>query len=590
MNTLLQAKLDELKSMQKGECWYIVKQETSFVDLCYLVSFLQEYQSNPSNNQNLEQFIKNKAEQFNQSSGLGITTTHRALRVAVFFGLISNANKYENTQITPIYNEIKQRCNGQFENVPSYQDIIQNQIEKMFISSDIDEEYEGVRSDYRLYPVILLYKILLELHLSGQEAKISDFEYKYFVATTKTFEGFLETLLLIKSLRQENNFTLIETQFSQNKEKVDNRLIQTLKQLETLDFNESGFIKLKAERIKEIAEKLYIFEQNPNSFNKGDYNQFLQSNTPLISLSNNNRQIAQNLLLYGVAGVGKSHTISKIVGNNEQFVERIVFHPDYLNADFVGQIMPVIKKDNKDNNEITYEFKAGAFTKILKKAINDRSNHYYLVIEEINRGNAPAIFGEIFQLLDRNENGESSYKIAHEMVAKLVFDDKDRAIFIPSNLTILATMNTADQNVFTLDTAFQRRWTMRMIENNIQECHYKDDVILDTGITWERFNTVINNFILQTNKDSLSSEDKRLGAYFVRQDELTLPENIENGIAFAEKVIKYLWDDVFKFNKSALFDSQFNALDNVLSDFKNKTEFHRFDIFNAEIRNQLKQG
>lgn len=585
MNTLLQAKLDELKSMQKGECWYIVKQETSFVDLCYLVGFLQEYQSNPSNNQNLEQFIKNKAEQFNQSSGLGITTTHRALRVAVFFGLISNANKYENAQITPIYNEIKQRCNGQFENVSSYQDIIQNQIEKMFISSDIDEEYEEVRSEYRLYPVMLLYKILLELHLSGQEAKISDFEYKYFVATTKKFEGFLDTLLLIQSLCKETNPASIEKQFIAYKDKVDNRLIQALKQLETLDFNESGFIKLKAERIKEIAEKLYIFEQNPNSFNKGDYNQFLQSNTPLISLSNNNRQIAQNLLLYGVAGVGKSHTISKIVGNNEQFVERIVFHLDYLNTDFVGQIMPTMKDD-----KIIYDFKAGSFTKILKKAIDNPSNHYYLVIEEINRGNAPAIFGEIFQLLDRNENGESSYKISHEMIAKAIFDKENKPIYIPNNLTILATMNTADQNVFTLDTAFQRRWTMRMIENNIQECHYKDDVILDTGITWEQFNTVINNFILQTNKDSLSSEDKRLGAYFVRQDELKLPENMENGIAFAEKVIKYLWDDVFKFNKSALFDSQFNALDNVLNYFKTKTEFHRFEIFNEDISNQLKQG
>lgn len=299
----------------------------------------------------------------------------------------------------------------------------------------------------------------------------------------------------------------------------------------------------------------------------------------------NTHQKAQNILFYGVAGVGKSHTISKIVGNNEQFVERIVFHPDYLNTDFVGQIMPTMQ-----NGQIVYDFKAGSFTKILKKAIDNPSNHYYLVIEEINRGNAPAIFGEIFQLLDRNENGESSYKIAHEMIAKAVFDNENKPIYIPSNLTILATMNTADQNVFTLDTAFQRRWTMRMIENNIQECHYKDDVVLDTGITWERFNTVINNFILQTNKDSLSSEDKRLGAYFVRQDELKLPENMENGIAFAEKVIKYLWDDVFKFNKSALFDSQFNALDNVLNYFKTKTESHRFEIFNEDIRNQLKQG
>lgn len=382
-----------------------------------------------------------------------------------------------------------------------------------------------------------------------------------------------ELLKALKGKDLDNNFTI----------KYDGQFIQkTAGDLNAAVFGQTLYSGLDIKKIINIFEFDIVDEFKFNSifyFDNDIKEQLLSTH-----------QKAQNLLLYGVAGVGKSHTISKIIGNNEQFVERIVFHPDYLNADFVGQIMPVIKKDNKDNNEITYEFKAGAFTKILKKAINDRSNHYYLVIEEINRGNAPAIFGEIFQLLDRNENGESSYKISHEMIAKAVFDNENKPIYIPNNLTILATMNTADQNVFTLDTAFQRRWTMRMIENNIQECHYKDDVILDTGITWERFNTVINNFILQTNKDSLSSEDKRLGAYFVRQDELTLPENMENGIAFAEKVIKYLWDDVFKFNKSVLFDSKFNALDNLLSDFKHKTEFQRFEIFNEDIRNQLKQG
>lgn len=296
---------------------------------------------------------------------------------------------------------------------------------------------------------------------------------------------------------------------------------------------------------------------------------------------------AKNLLLYGVAGSGKSHAINKIIGNSSQYTERIVFHPDYLNTDFIGQIMPIMQ-----NNQIIYDFKIGPFTKILKKAINDHINHYYLVIEEINRGNAPAIFGEIFQLLDRNENGESSYRISHEMIAKAVFDDENKAIFIPNNLTILATMNTADQNVFTLDTAFQRRWTMRMIENHIDECHYKDEFILDTGITWGVFNTVINDFILEVNKDTLSSEDKRLGAYFIRQDELKkpTPNNIEEGTPFSEKVIKYLWDDVFKFNKYVLFDSEFNSLDKTLKFFNNNEKISRFDIFNEDVRNKLKQG
>lgn len=98
-------------------------------------------------------------------------------------------------------------------------------------------------------------------------------------------------------------------------------------------------------------------------------------------------------------------------------------------------------------------------------------------------------------------------------MAKEIFDDPNKTIFIPNNLSILATMNTADQNVFTLDTAFQRRWTMRMIENNIKDCGYKDVPVLDTGVSWQQFNTVINEHILEVNKDTLSSEDKRLGAF-----------------------------------------------------------------------------
>lgn len=297
-------------------------------------------------------------------------------------------------------------------------------------------------------------------------------------------------------------------------------------------------------------------------------------------------QKGANILLYGVAGVGKSYNINKITGEDETYIERIVFHPDYLNTDFVGQILPKVN----DNGKIDYQFKAGSFTKILKKAINDPSHHYYLVIEEINRGNAPAIFGEIFQLLDRKDEGSSSYRISHDLMAKEIFDDPSKTIFIPNNLSILATMNTADQNVFTLDTAFQRRWTMRMIENNIENCGYKDVPVLDTGVSWQQFNTVINEHILEVNKDTLSSEDKRLGAFFVRADELKLPDDLNNGIPFAEKVIKYLWDDVFKFNKSALFKSELNSLDKVLREFKNKQGFSRFDIFNDDIQSKLKQG
>lgn len=162
--------------------------------------------------------------------------------------------------------------------------------------------------------------------------------------------------------------------------------------------------------------------------------------------------IGKNILLYGVPGSGKSFTIKQEYCNDEERLERLVFHPDYTNSDFVGQILPIVSE-----GIVTYEFKPGPFTRLLKKAYKNPEIEFFLIIEEINRGNAPAIFGEIFQLLDRNDKGASEYGISNADLAKIIYDNEDLKVRIPSNITIICTMNTSDQNVFTLDTAFQRR-------------------------------------------------------------------------------------------------------------------------------------
>lgn len=214
-----------------------------------------------------------------------------------------------------------------------------------------------------------------------------------------------------------------------------------------------------------------------------------------LGLDNQSKNVAQikeelrkttgeNILLYGVPGAGKSWTIQHEYCDDEKCMERLVFHPDYMYSDFVGQILPIVKKDDEGKEKVRYEFKPGPFTKILKKAYEDPEHSYYLVIEEINRGNAPAIFGEIFQLLDRMDEdkegfkkGTSEYGITNENVALEVYGDADRKVRIPANLSILGTMNTSDQNVFTLDTAFQRRWIMRMIKNSFTNHKYADNKI-----------------------------------------------------------------------------------------------------------------
>lgn len=165
----------------------------------------------------------------------------------------------------------------------------------------------------------------------------------------------------------------------------------------------------------------------------------------------------KNIILYGVPGSGKSYTLQRDYCNDNSVVEKIVFHPDYSYSDFVGQIMPSVD----DSGIVSYKFNPGPFTNILKKAYHNPQTKHVLVIDEINRGNAPAIFGEIFQLLDRLKHdkdgfkkGSSEYAINNTDIANIVHNDKNASIRIPSNLWIIATMNTSDQNVFTLDTAF----------------------------------------------------------------------------------------------------------------------------------------
>lgn len=303
-----------------------------------------------------------------------------------------------------------------------------------------------------------------------------------------------------------------------------------------------------------------------------------------------------NVILYGVPGAGKSWTIE-----NEYCVgcggkERLVFHPDYTYADFVGQILP---KVDIETGEVTYKFVAGPFTKIVKEAYENPDKEFFLIIEEINRGNAPAIFGDVFQLLDRDSNGQSAYGITHADMARIIYGNENHEVRVPSNMSILATMNTSDQNVFTLDTAFQRRWHMRLIENVFKKDESEDvkkfaeTKIMDTTVTWETFCTKLNEIILNRNVGMTSAEDKRLGTHFITAGDLvyipnpsTMKDHIQNS-RFAEKVIKYLWDDAFKFSRDEIFNSANNSLEKVIKSFMQAQANERFNIFVENIKNDL---
>ena len=330
------------------------------------------------------------------------------------------------------------------------------------------------------------------------------------------------------------------------------------------------------------------------------------------------------IIYYGVPGCGKSNKIKELLQNvSEKNKVRVVFHPEYTNADFIGQILP------KVNGHVTYEFTAGPFAQIIKKAYLNPNEKFYLVIEEINRGNAAAIFGDTFQLLDRLKAGEtdslgndssnanvntftegwSQYFVqnddVNEYIRKAVRADDGKyedstenvlaeieingihftantAIRLPPNLSILATMNTSDQNVFTLDNAFQRRFDMELIRNEFDmtkdavRVQY-DSEIDDTGITWGKFWTWINSKITAMLKGLSSTEDKRIGVWFVSNVNGKIDDKI-----FAEKVLKYLWDDVFKFKRKDIFADEIDTLEKLIDKFEKAEGAARFDVFKKD--------
>ena len=396
--------------------------------------------------------------------------------------------------------------------------------------------------------------------------------------------NFTDTIEEIKNYRKTNELELP----SEAQKYTDAKPIMILERWGFLQEKTDSTAIKKIIISPDVLEKFRLRLRNLKIYNVDMNVSSLYSESSYIEDNSERQKGGTNIILYGVPGAGKSWTIKKDYVSDFTFAERILFHPDYTYSDFVGQLLPILNKDNT----IEYEFVAGPFTKILKKAIFDPSHMYYLIIEEINRGNAPAIFGDVFQLLDRDEDGNSEYFITNTDIAKKVYSDENHNVFLPSNLSILCTMNTSDQNVFTLDTAFQRRWTMHLIQNvfhdDEKDRKLSQTKILDSSISWELFITEINKIIVEC-IETTSTEDKRIGTHFLKIEDLQYKDNDKKQNAkFAEKVIKYLWDDVFKYSRELVFDiDRFRSLDEIIVFFLEETGNKRFLVFKENIFNRL---
>ena len=326
------------------------------------------------------------------------------------------------------------------------------------------------------------------------------------------------------------------------------------------------------------------------------------------SFENNLDQDFRQKIYYGAPGTGKSYFVDQKAkenfGNN---YERVTFHNNYTYANFIGTYKPVPKDGQED--VITYSYVPGVLTKLLVKALKNPNEDYLLIIEEINRAHAAAVFGDFFQLLDRDGNYKSEYKISAsedltryfkkafnedeeniDNVKNHLGQDYDQVI-LPANLFIWATMNSADQGVMPIDTAFKRRWEMEYIHIDTNERLIEGKYELQIGkdkITWNDFRKTINNYLSSSDLMKIN-EDKLMGAYFISKKTLEQfadqPKQLSQVIK--NKVLYYLFDDVVKPYRSTFF-----ALDkaNTFSQLCNNFDQDGIDIFNPHLKEKLNQN
>jgi hypothetical protein len=263
----------------------------------------------------------------------------------------------------------------------------------------------------------------------------------------------------------------------------------------------------------------------------------------------------ENRLYFGAPGTGKSSMVSRRIVGKE--VIRTVFHSDMQNSDFVGALKPkmVFGPDGK-LSKVSYGFSPGPFANALSKSLLTPEVEVFLVIEELNRAPAAAVFGDLFLLLDRKNTGESEYSVdfpSEEFHAWLqtqttLTSDK---LSLPANLSILATMNSADQGVFPIDSAFRRRWRHTYLPINFDDAPKGPIEVVRTGtavseIEWAIFGEKLNERL--SSKLEIT-EDRLLGAWFVS------PEELKASSKTPEKLLTYLWDDLLRHGgKGDVFD------------------------------------
>lgn len=361
---------------------------------------------------------------------------------------------------------------------------------------------------------------------------------------------------------------------------------------------------LADEEVKKLSKK----QNNTQSAALGHYFNFLEGlqvdsdsqikdNTKIVS-------IGTNKIYFGAPGTGKSYGVRGFIKDNgipnydekidHPNVFRTTLHPEFTYSDFVGQIMPVVLNSENDTNHsrIEYKFSPQVFTQALKKAFEfENYEPVFLILEEMSRANVAAVFGDLFQLLDRDDSGESEYKINNESISKEIWGSNSiKKIYIPKNFFIIGTVNTNDQNVFVMDTAFKRRFEFDYVDANSivknNDGEYLNNFKFELKeqkdsltISWIALYSSLNKFITTKieNGGLGLTEDKQVGQFFIKlkENDSKFNYNQLNG-----KLLQYLWYDIesTSYSENHLFKNSINNFSDAFTELSDRN-----NIFSKEF-------
>lgn len=443
-------------------------------------------------------------------------------------------------------------------------------------------------------------------------------------------------------LKPDNIATQDERELKENEKRNLRELINILEYSNFIK-KESGKIYLKTEKNMSNEEKLMFYDilyfdeyweisninediMNMHEIRQSYFDYFDRNVYGYVEKENEymirNLDKPHQRIFFGAPGTGKSYKLNKEAERNfdKNNISRVTFHPNYNYGNFIGTFKPFPKIKN-DNETITYTYVPGILTKLLMRALNNPKEDFLLIIEEINRANTAAVFGDFFQLLDRDKNGNSEYDIVVSEDLKLLFsknkisenintecleaiqhdeisvveenqnsseNQTDFKLKLPSNFYIWATMNSADQGVMPLDTAFKRRWEFEYIGINDAYDKSKDDngksefdaynfkANENELANWNDFRIKINEILSKCHVP----EDKLLGPYFISKSILESgdPDKIRNAIK--NKVLMYLYEDAGKQHRRKIFkEGKWETYSKLCEAFDKNCE----KIFNDEI-------